>query len=187
MVLVSHDHYDHLDETSLNLLHQLYKPIFVAGLGSKSVFPKKCEFRELDWMDTMDIPINKNIYKVSFVPVCHWSRRSAFDYNTRLWGGFVIETPYKQKIFYSGDTAYTEVFKEIGDKYGPFDLAILPIGAYLPRHLLSAQHVDPEEAAQIHLDLKSKKSVGVHWGTFPLGFEKFYQPKYDLDAAKKKL
>lgn len=81
---------------------------------------------------------------MTFVPVCHWSRRSAFDFNKRLWGGFVIKTPYNQKIFYSGDTAYTEVFKEIGMKFGPFDLAILPIGAYEPRELLAPQHVDPE-------------------------------------------
>lgn len=97
----------------------------------------------MDWMDEIDILINGRIYKVTFVPVCHWSRRGAFDYNTRLWGGFVIKTPYGHKIFYSGDTAYTGVFKEIGEKYGPFDLAILPIGAYKPRELLKAQHVDP--------------------------------------------
>jgi L-ascorbate metabolism protein UlaG (beta-lactamase superfamily) len=115
----------------------------VAGIGSKSVFPSKSQLREMDWMDECLFNINGREYKVTFVPVCHWSRRSAFDYNTRLWGGFVIETPFKQKIFYSGDTAYAEVFKEIGDKFGPFDLAVLPIGAYEPRELLSAQHVNP--------------------------------------------
>lgn len=183
VVLVSHDHYDHLDEEALNDLYTLYKPIFIAGLGSRGVFPAKCRLQEMDWMNTCEFDINTRKYRITFVPVCHWSRRGAFDYNTRLWGGFVIETPYGQRIFYSGDTAYTGVFKEIGDKFGPFDLAILPIGAYEPRELLAAQHVDPEQAVQIHMDIKSKKSVGVHWGTFPLGFEHFLQPKQDLEKA----
>ena len=94
-------------------------------------------------MQTEKVIVDGNIYRITFVPVCHWSRRGAFDAGQRLWGGFVIETPYNQKIFYSGDTGYAEVFKEIGHKYGPFDLAILPIGAYEPRELLAAQHVDP--------------------------------------------
>jgi L-ascorbate metabolism protein UlaG (beta-lactamase superfamily) len=83
----------------------------VAGLGSKGVFPKKCRLSEMDWMQEIEIPIKGQSYFITFVPVCHWSRRGAFDYNTRLWGGFVIRTPYGQKIFYSGDTAYTGVFE----------------------------------------------------------------------------
>lgn len=90
MVLVSHDHYDHLDESSLNQLNELYKPTFIAGLGSKGVFPKKCVLREMDWMDQITITLNQREYKVTFVPACHWSRRFAFDFNERLWGGFVI-------------------------------------------------------------------------------------------------
>ena len=96
-----------------------------------------------DWMETKTIIMNSREYIITFVPVCHWSRRGLNDYNTRLWGGFVIETPFKQKIFYSGDTGYCGVFKEIGDKFGPFDLTILPIGAYEPRELLRPQHVNP--------------------------------------------
>lgn len=95
----------------------------------------------------------------------------------------MIKTPKGQKIFYSGDTAYCEIFEEIGELFGPFDLAILPIGAYEPRHLLKFAHVDPEESVIIHKQIKSKKSVGVHWGTFPLGFEHYHQPKEDLLKA----
>lgn len=104
------------------------------------------------------------------MPVCHWSKRKLWEKNTRLWGGFVIKTPKGQKIFYSGDTAYCEIFKEVGDLFGPFDLAILPIGAYEPKEIMESSHNNPEEAVQMHLELRSKKTVGVHWGTFPLGF-----------------
>lgn len=114
--------------------------------------------------------INGHSFEITFVPVCHWSKRKIYEKNTRLWGGFIIKTPKGQKIFYPGDTAYCEIFSEIGNKFGPFDLAILPIGAYLPRNIMESSHVDPEQAVLIHRDLRSMKSVGVHWGTFPLGF-----------------
>lgn len=133
MVLVSHDHYDHLDEHSLNQLQDLYRPVFVAGVGSRSVFPDKSDTREMDWMQEITVEIKSRKYTIIFVPVCHWSRRGLNDYNTRLWGGFVVITPTGQRLFYSGDTGYCGVFKEIGDKFGPFDLSILPIGAYEPR------------------------------------------------------
>jgi N-acyl-phosphatidylethanolamine-hydrolysing phospholipase D len=90
------------------------------------------------------------LFEVTFVPVCHWSKRGPFEKNSRLWGGFVIKTPKGQRIFYSGDTAYCEIFDEIGERFGPFDLAVLPIGAYEPRHLLRYSHTDPEEAVVIH-------------------------------------
>jgi len=103
-----------------------------------------------------------------------------FDKLKRLWGGFVIESPTKKKVFYSGDTGYCEIFKEIGEFFGGFDLSILPIGAYEPREILTPQHVNPDEAVQVHKEIKSKKSVGVHWGTFPLGFEHYTQARSDL-------
>ena len=104
----------------------------------------------MDWMDEKNFVINGKSYKITFVPVCHWGRRGANDYNKRLWGGFVIDTPYGQRIFYSGDTGYCGVFEEIGNMFGPFDLCILPIGAYEPRELLKAQHVNPAEAVKVH-------------------------------------
>ena len=101
-------------------------------------------------MDTTTLGINGRQYRVTFVPVCHWSKRGMKDLNTRLWGGFVLETPFNQKIFYAGDTGYCDVFKEIGQLFGPFDLTILPIGAYEPRIILQPQHINPEEAVIIH-------------------------------------
>ena len=84
----------------------------------------------MDWMQLSTVGINGRTYRITFVPVCHWSKRGLSDLNTRLWGGFVIETPEKKRLFYSGDTGYCGVFKEIGKMFGPFDLTILPIGAY---------------------------------------------------------
>ena len=91
-----------------------------------------------------------------------------FDLGKRLWGGFVIKTSKGKAIYYSGDTGYCEIFKEISDFFGEFDLCILPIGVYAPKEFLKNQHANPDEAIRIHKELKSKKSVGVHWGTFPL-------------------
>lgn len=186
IVLVSHDHYDHLEQSTLIELNNLFHPIFVGGLDSEDAFPKQSDFHPMDWMDCKSFTIKEKQLTVTFVPACHWGSRWINDKNKRLWGGFVVETPHKRKIFYSGDTAYCGVFKQIGEKYGPFDLCVLPIGAYLPRQLLSSQHVDPEEAVIVHKELRSKKSVGVHWGTFPLGMEHFYAAKKDLELARQK-
>jgi len=121
---------------------------------------------------------------VHFFPVCHWSKRGIFDTNKRLWGGFVIETPDGLRFFYSGDTGFCKVFEQIGNKYKEFDLALIPIGAYKPRPFLSPQHVDPDEAVQIHRLIGSKKSIGVHWGTFPLGKEHYLAPRRELHLAR---
>ena len=148
--MISHDHYDHLDEAALKALHKHHDPLFVAGIGTENVLPKKANSLLMDWMQFSTIGINGRTYRITFVPVCHWSKRGMSDLNTRLWGGFILETPEKQKIFYSGDTGYCQVFKEIGKMFGPFDFTILPIGAYEPRNLLKPQHVNPEEAVIIH-------------------------------------
>lgn len=95
--------------------------------------------------------INGRIFKITFVPVCHWSRRGLSDYGQRLWGGFVIESPTGKKVFYSGDTGYCGIFQELAKIFGGFDLCVLPIGAYEPRELLKPQHINPEEAVQVHL------------------------------------
>ena len=110
-VFVSHDHYDHLDEHSLKALHKNFEPLFVAGIGSEGVLPKKGNKLLMDWMDTTTMGVNGRVYRITFVPVCHWGKRGVKDLNTRLWGGFVIETPFNQRIFYSGDTGYCDVFK----------------------------------------------------------------------------
>jgi L-ascorbate metabolism protein UlaG (beta-lactamase superfamily) len=108
-----------------------------------------------------------------------------FDRNKTLWAGYVIRSPYGS-IYFAGDTGYGDFIHEIADKYSPIDLALLPIGSYLPRWFMSPVHTSPEEAVRIHLDLKARKSVAMHYGTFPLGDDGMYQPEEDLKEAKEK-
>jgi L-ascorbate metabolism protein UlaG (beta-lactamase superfamily) len=130
-VLISHDHYDHWDEEALNSIYEKYPECeFMAGLNSEDVLPKNCRRKTLDWTESREMIINNKKIKVTFVPVCHWSRRGLFDKNYRLWGGFVIETERGKKIFYSGDTGYCPIFKILQKEFNSFDLCILPIGAY---------------------------------------------------------
>src|SRR5690606_29944222 len=126
---------------------------------------------ELDWHDTHEIG------GVSFMalPVVHWSRRSGFDTNRTLWAGFKI-TSADHNLFFGGDPGYGLVFEEIGAQYGPFDTALLGIGAYEPRQMMKASHANPEEAVQMGLDLKARRIVGMHWGTVLLTIEPPFEP-----------
>lgn len=135
---------------------------------------------EMDWWDTYDhlTPAGSNI-EVMFVPSKHWTSRTPFDRNTCLWGGFAL-MGRESKFYFCGDTAYANVFKLIGDNLGPFDLAAVPIGAYTPRWFMKNVHCSPDEALQIHLDLRAKQSVAVHWGMFPLTEEDPVEPALEL-------
>ncbi len=121
---------------------------------------------ELTWWES----VNFNNLTLVFTPAQHWSLRRLFDYNRCLWGSWTI-IGSKKRVFFGGDTGYCTVFAEIGKMYGPFDLSFIPIGAYTPRRLLKEQHINPNEAIKVHLDIKSNKSIGIHWGTFILGRE----------------
>jgi N-acyl-phosphatidylethanolamine-hydrolysing phospholipase D len=115
------------------------------------------------------------------------SRRSLFDTNKALWGGYVVKNS-NYKFYFAGDTGYTDeinIFKQIGEQYGPFDLSAIPIGAYEPRWMMEAQHVSPDEAVRIHLDTQSKQSIGIHWGTWALANEYFLEPREKLAQAVK--
>lgn len=186
VVLISHDHYDHLDEGSVRELVAKRDPLFVVPLGIETVLRawgvKKV--RALDWWGATHVTSPTGIdVEIDIVPAHHWGARGLFDRNERLWGGFVIKAP-EFAAFFAGDTGYSDDFKAIGDKFGPFDLAILPVGAYEPRWFMKPQHVDPAEAVQMHLDLKAKRSLGVHWGTFDLTSEPIDAP---VDALPKAL
>jgi L-ascorbate metabolism protein UlaG (beta-lactamase superfamily) len=190
VVLISHNHYDHLDEDSVRALAAQPggPPLFVvplgverwlAGVGIDNV-------RALDWWDSL----RAGEVTVHLTPVQHWSRRTLADTNATLWGGFVVEGDSHgapRRVFFSGDTGYSpRHFAEIGSRFGRFDLALLPIGAYEPRWFMRAQHVDPEEAVRIHRDLGARVSVGIHWGTFQLTDEPLDQAASDLAAAREK-
>jgi len=184
VVLISHNHYDHMDAGSIRALSEQFDPLFVVPLGNaklvQSMGAKK--IIELDWWQRAEIPGGS----VTLVPVQHWSARGLFDRNQALWGGFVVEAGDK-KVFFAGDTGYAQVFSEIFEKFGPMDLSFLPIGAYEPRWFMKEQHMNPEEAVQAHLDLRSKFTIGTHFGTFRMADEGMDQPLFELAEALRKL
>lgn len=179
IVLISHDHYDHLDLPTIEKLIQRDGPRFYVGLGVGERFSTMHQVEEMDWWDKLDF--NERV-KIHFVPVQHFSGRTLWDRNSTLWGGFVIELPQK-KIYFGGDTGYGPHFRETFDRFGIMDLAILPIGAYEPRGFMAYAHVNPEEAVQAHLDLNSRLSLGVHYGTFQLTAEEYDAPLRALGDA----
>ena len=110
-----------------------------------------------------------------FTPANHWCKRSIADDNKCLWGSWAVIGPNK-RFYFAGDTGYCEEFEKIGSQLGPFDMAAIPIGAYQPNWFMKYQHVHPGEAVEIHKDIKSKKSLGIHWGTFMLTTEYYLEP-----------
>jgi L-ascorbate metabolism protein UlaG (beta-lactamase superfamily) len=126
---------------------------------------------EMDWWQTEKI----GSLTVTFVPAQHWSRRGLWDVNETLWGGFVIEGGGR-RVYHSGDTAYFSGFRQIGERCGPLDAAMLPIGAYEPRWFMKTQHMNPEDALQAYLDLGAKRFMAMHWGTFKLTDEPLDEP-----------
>jgi N-acyl-phosphatidylethanolamine-hydrolysing phospholipase D len=182
VVVVSHNHYDHLDLPSLKAIdaRQPGATLFLVPLGLKAWLISQgiTQVQELDWWQHIDV---KGL-RVHFVPVQHWSKRTLFDTNQSLWGGYVVEDG-AWKFFFAGDTGFSPDFKDIGQRFGGVDLAALPIGAYAPRWFMKSQHVDPDEAVQIMLDVGAKQAVAVHWGTFILTDEAPTEPPLALAAS----
>ena len=165
--LVSHNHYDHLDATSLRAIGA---PVIV-GLGNGRLVGGRLPVTELGWWDSADV----GGVRVTFVPSQHWSRRRLADSNRALWDGFVLESR-GVSIYHSGDTAYFEGFAEIGRRFPHLDVALLPIGAYDPAWFMSKQHMNPTDALRAFQDLGARKVVAMHWGTFKLTDEPLDEP-----------
>ncbi len=180
VLVVSHNHYDHLDEKALALLPHKSHMTVIVPLKLGSFFRERgfTNVVELDWHESHDI---KGV-SVTALPVVHWSRRSGFDTNKTLWAGFKLTTK-DHNLFFGGDSGYGPVFEEIGAQYGPFDTALLGIGAYEPRQMMKASHATPEEAVQMALDLKARRVVGMHWGTVLLTVEPPFEPPARFRAA----
>jgi L-ascorbate metabolism protein UlaG (beta-lactamase superfamily) len=180
VVLISHNHYDHLDVDTLLKLQKRDQPSFLLPLGDKVWLEKKGlnNVIELDWWEQHKF----GDVDITFTPAKHWSARGLFDRNRSLWGGFVVEIRNK-KIYFAGDTGYGKHFKEIFDRYKKIDVALLPIGAYEPREFMQEQHLNPWEAVQAHLDLSSHFSFGMHFGTFQLADENQDAPLIELKKA----
>jgi N-acyl-phosphatidylethanolamine-hydrolysing phospholipase D len=183
-VVISHNHYDHLDVDSVRQLHQRSggKLQFFVPLGLKPWFAELGidKVTELDWWQHAEL----GGVRFTLTPLQHWSARSLGDRNRTLWGGWAITAP-DLNIFFAGDTGYSSDFVEIGRRLGPFDLAALPIGAYEPRWFMRRQHADPAQALQIHRDIRARQSLGVHWGVFEMADESLDEPPQALAAARK--
>ncbi|XP_055045791.2 N-acyl-phosphatidylethanolamine-hydrolyzing phospholipase D isoform X2 [Misgurnus anguillicaudatus] len=184
-VVISHSHYDHLDADSVAALNARFgsELRWFVPLGLAEWMQKAgCEnVIELDWWAGERIPGHDDV-RVFCTPAQHWCKRSALDDNKALWGSWTVVGP-RNRFFFAGDTGYCSSFQEIGKHFGPFDLAAIPIGAYLPRGIMKSQHVDPEEAVKIHIDIKARNSLAIHWGTFALAYEYYLEPRSRLHEA----
>ncbi len=186
LLLLTHNHYDHLDASTIrNFPYKKAKVIVPLKLSK--YFKLFKDVNELDWYQ--ELKINDEL-KITLLPAVHWSKRSLFDTNKTLWGSFLIEYKNK-KIIFASDTGYGNVYKKLGNKYGPIDITFINIGAYnfypiMPIKDKSVYHTNPEEALNIGRDLNSKKIIGMHWGTVILSLEPIMEPpdRFKKNASK---
>lgn len=177
-ILISHDHYDHLDIKTLKKLRDRDNPEIITGLGLKG-FLKKFKLQNVTELDWHESKIHNGL-EIIFTPSIHWSNR-AFSPRKTLWGSYLVKG--SSTIYFAGDTAYGDHFSEIKSKYGAVDLALIPIGAYIPRSFMLHVHMDPQQAVQAHIDLEAKESYAIHWGTFQLTHEGMYDPIEELQIT----
>jgi N-acyl-phosphatidylethanolamine-hydrolysing phospholipase D len=195
-VLLSHDHYDHLDRLTVQALRDRFgdQLVWLTPLGYREWFARQGvrQVMERDWWESADLPGGR--YQAVSVPARHWTRRRPGGSNSRLWCGWTIlptepgtrggegadgggrdSSPFR--VYFAGDSGYCSVFQEIGARLGPFDASLIPIGAYEPRWFMGAAHMNPEEAVQAYRDVGARGAfVGVHWGTWRLTFEDPLEP-----------
>ena len=175
LFLLTHNHYDHLDKSTIRKFPFKDAKVLLPLKLGKYFKPRFKDINEMDWYD--EIKVNSDL-KITFLPAVHWSKRSLTDTNKTLWGNFLIE--YKgKKILFACDTGYGNIYKDLGEKYGPIDITMINIGAYnfKPMFDKSIYHTTPEEALNVAQDLKSKKVIGMHWGTFVLSLEPIMEPR----------
>jgi N-acyl-phosphatidylethanolamine-hydrolysing phospholipase D len=203
-VLLSHDHYDHLDLPTVRALHRRFGDslTWYAPLGYRGWFAAQGVTRvvERDWWECSELPGGR--FEAVCVPARHWTRRRPGGTNRRLWCGWVVRPVEPTagrplaaadssktarsgpRVWYAGDTGYCSAFREIGERLGPFDASLVPIGAYEPRWFMGAAHVNPEEAVRAYLDAGGRGAfVGIHWGTWRLTFEAPLEPPVRTRAA----
>ena len=181
VVVISHNHYDHLDLPTLDLLPTPEAMTAVVPLGLGKYFRERGfgEVIELDWRETAEA----DGLKLTALPVIHWSKRGFFDTNKTLWAGFAIESPGGVRVYFGGDSEYGPIFGQLRQPYGGFDLAVLSIGAFKPREVMNGSHCIPADCLTIGLDLGAHTLLGVHWGTVMLGDDEFSEPADLFRAA----
>ena len=184
LFLLTHNHYDHLDYRTIKKFPykkaKVLTPLKLSKYFTRNGFNN---VQEMDWYDQTEV----NDLKITLMPAVHWSKRTLTDTNKTLWGSFLIEYKNK-KIFFACDTGYGNIYKDLGNKYGPIDLTFVNIGAYdfRPMFEKSIYHANPEEALNIGQDLKSKKVLGMHWGTAILSLEDPFEPPVRFKNAANK-
>ncbi|PBK79311.1 N-acyl-phosphatidylethanolamine-hydrolyzing phospholipase D [Armillaria gallica] len=193
-VVISHNHYDHLDTHTITTLFKRARPPHIfAPLGNESYFASigipKDHAHTLDWWDARRVEVSGTSFKLICTPAQHWTGRGAFDQGKTLWASWAVEGEGK-KVYFAGDTGYRSVkddenedecpvcpaFKEIGEKFDKFDLAMIPIGAYKPRWFMSTIHCAPQDSVRIFKDVRAKKAIAMHWGTWVLTTEEIMEP-----------
>jgi L-ascorbate metabolism protein UlaG (beta-lactamase superfamily) len=181
IILLTHNHYDHLDIKTMQKLASLYQPAIYTPLGGSLYLEKKgiTNVTEMDWWDEADIGA---ALKLVCTPAQHFSGRGMFDRDRTLWSGFALMTG-KGSIYYSGDTGFGDFFEQIAQRIAPVRLAFLPIGAYKPAWFMSTIHTSPFDAVKIHKILNPSVSIGMHFGTFPMADDGMYDPETDLKLA----
>lgn len=181
-ILLSHNHYDHCDISTLRMLRKRFNPSVGTPLGNARMARKAglTKIEEIDWWQTSTLAG----LPVTLTPSQHFSARTPFDRNRALWGGFMIQVADK-RIYFAGDSGYGDFFREVRRRLGAIDLALLPIGAYEPRWFMQPIHMNPAEAVQAHLDLESPRSIGMHFGTFRMTSEGIDAPLIALDEARR--
>lgn len=206
IALISHNHYDHLDTASVRDIHKCSPGTsFVVPLGLKAwchrVISKHVVVHEIDWHEHVDYsysPANasgRKSLRITSVPMRHWTSRVGADRDKTLWCGYSLVTyatantnnkesskgqQQQRKILFPGDTAWFDHLDDVGKRYGPFDVAAIPIGAYAPREFMKRNHINVDEAVRMKDALQAKSAVPIHWGTFPLTVEPFLEPRERL-------
>lgn len=185
LVLISHNHYDHLDLATVTRLARHHSPHFICGLGDKRLL-QWCGAKnvtELDWWQSpeLNLPL-----KLTYTQAQHWSGRGWHDQMKSLWGGFFIENR-NFRLYFAGDTGYGPHFSSIRERLGAPDLSLLPVGAYEPRWFMRDHHMNPEDSVSAHCDLQSALSIGMHFGSFQLSNEAIDAHVADLERACAKL
>lgn len=174
IIVISHNHYDHLDHASITGLIKRFPQVTLMvplGLKSKMVSWGAKQVIELDWWQKANV----DGVVLSAVPAKHWSRRSLNDTNKTLWCGWMIEY-HARCIYFVGDTGYTTQFVEIKQHFPSIDIALIPIGSYAPRWFMQNQHIDPQQAIQLFKDVGCKRAIAIHWGAFELADEPLDEP-----------
>jgi L-ascorbate metabolism protein UlaG (beta-lactamase superfamily) len=184
ILLLSHNHWDHLDIETFKKLCQRDQPRVYCPLGVKAFLEDQgCQHvTEMDWNGSLAYNDSTTIH---CVPAQHFSGRGMFDRDATLWCGFIIDSQVAGKLYFVGDTGYGPFLKKVGEQFGPIRLSLVPIGAFRPQWFMSPIHCSPAEAVQIHEDIRSQQSVAIHYGTFPLADDGEHEPVEELRKALK--